>query len=96
MDELWWVKAAATRIGPRVEHAAREGRLARQSAARIEQALARVLLECDRARAAGALRPAEPEVPGDSLEVHGLEALVRLLPTDAEGDAVMGVCPQAG
>lgn len=83
VDELWWVKAAATRIGRRVERAAREGRIARPWAVRIEQALGRVLSECDRARAAGALRPAEPEQPGDSVEVQGLEALVRLLPTEA-------------
>ena len=83
MDELWRVKAAATQVGRRVERAAREGRLARQWAVRIEQALGRVLSECDRARAAGALRPADLETPGESVEVQGLEALVRLLPTEA-------------
>jgi hypothetical protein len=99
VDELWWVKTAATRLGRRVERAAREGRLARQWALRIEQALGRVLSECDRARAAGALRPADPESPGAGVIVEGLAALKAglpptALPTEparaAEEAAVMG------
>jgi hypothetical protein len=84
VDDLWWAKCAVTSIGRRIERAAREGRLARQWASRIGRALGRVLSECDRARAAGALRPAEPEAAGDSVEVQGLAELVRLLPTEEE------------
>ncbi len=82
VDALFVIRCMTANTVRKVERAARDGRLVRQWAERIQQALGRVLSECDRARAAGALLPADPEVRGESVEVQGLEMTARL-PTEA-------------